>query len=145
RPSAVVMSAATVLTFTLVFERISSAVSASTSALRPLIVTSTPASASAIAHPLPRPLLAAQTRAFFPDISYVILIAFSISGTQKPGSSAREETRQHPCRPADCQTSITRRYAPGRVVRHRQFSRSSGSDTPDRHHRTEACRSAHQT
>src|SRR5258706_2215594 len=66
RPASVVMSVATTVTFTPVALRISSAVASSASRPRASIVTLTPSRASENAQPLPRPLLAAQTRAVLP-------------------------------------------------------------------------------
>ena len=57
---------ATVVTRTPVAWRISSAVASSASAPRALTTTSTPSCASAIAHPLPSPWLAAHTMAVLP-------------------------------------------------------------------------------
>src|SRR5215468_3609726 len=66
RPSSVVTSTATGVTFTPVFLRISSAVASSSLLVRALITRSTPSCASAMAQPLPRPLLAAHTIALRP-------------------------------------------------------------------------------
>ena len=68
RPSAVVMSHAMACTVAPVADRISSAVASIASGVRAQIVKSTPFCASAMADALPRPLLDAQTRAFFPLI-----------------------------------------------------------------------------
>src|SRR5437762_373286 len=54
------------VTFTPVFLRISSAVASSSDLVRALITRSTPSCASAMAQPLPKPLLAAQTIALRP-------------------------------------------------------------------------------
>src|SRR6185312_10601038 len=66
RPSSVVTSTATGITFTPCFLRISSAVASSSLLVRALITRSTPSPASAMAQPLPKPLLAAQTIALRP-------------------------------------------------------------------------------
>ena len=66
RPASVVTSTAIGVTFTPVFLRISSAVASSSALVRALITRSTPSSASAMAQPLPNPLLAAQTIALRP-------------------------------------------------------------------------------
>src|SRR5690242_9820797 len=75
RPSSVVTSTATAVTFTPYFLRISSAVASSSDLVRALITRSTPSPASAVAQPLPRPLLAAQTIALRP------LMPISIAST----------------------------------------------------------------
>ena len=66
RPSSVVTSTATAVTFTPYFFLISSAVASSSDLVRALITRSTPSPASAMAQPLPSPLLAAQTIALRP-------------------------------------------------------------------------------
>jgi len=68
RPSGVVMSPATVVTFVPVALRISSAVASSDSRPRAMITSSTPSRASDIAQPLPSPLDAAHTSAVLPRI-----------------------------------------------------------------------------
>ena len=68
RPASVVMSPTTVVTSAPVATRISSAVAASVSACLAIITNLAPSAAKAIAHPLPSPLLAAQTNAVFPAI-----------------------------------------------------------------------------
>src|SRR4051794_23344301 len=73
RPSSVVTSTATAVTFTPCFLRISSAVASSSDLVRALMTRSTPSPASAIAQPLPRPLLAAQTIALRPLMPMSIL------------------------------------------------------------------------
>ena len=73
RPSDVVISAATVLTSTFVFERICSEVSARASTPRATITTLTPSSARDSAHALPNPLLPAQTKPHLPLIPKSII------------------------------------------------------------------------
>ena len=69
-----VISAQNSITFTSYFSLNSLAVEDKTSSFLPLITKSTPSEASASAHPLPNPLLEAQTIAFFPLIPMSILI-----------------------------------------------------------------------
>src|SRR6187455_1912145 len=68
RPASVVMSPATARTSPRPSARSSPAVASSASAPRAVITTLTPSFASAIAQPLPSPLLAAQTSAHLPSI-----------------------------------------------------------------------------
>src|SRR6266550_4581494 len=68
RPASVEMSPGTAVTLAPVSLRISSAVCSRVSAVRAVIVNSTPARPSDIAQARPNPLLAAQTRAFRPRI-----------------------------------------------------------------------------
>src|SRR5438876_2370298 len=68
RPASVEMSPGTAVTLAPVSLRISSAVCSRVSAVRAVIVSSTPARPSDIAQARPNPLLAAQTRAFRPRI-----------------------------------------------------------------------------
>ena len=68
RPSDVVMSPTTVLTLTPCALRIASAVASSASLPRAVITRFTPSRASAIAHPMPSPLLPAHTSAVLPRI-----------------------------------------------------------------------------
>src|SRR4029077_16840295 len=83
RPASVVTSTAIGVTFTPCFLRISSAVASSSALVRALITRSTPSSASAMAQPLPSPLLAAQTIALRPlmpmSIASLLLIHASPS------------------------------------------------------------------
>src|SRR5215216_4220929 len=88
RPASVVTSTAIGVTFTPVFLRISSAVASSSTLVRALITKSTPSCASAMAQPLPSPLLAAQTIALRP------LMPISIASL--PPSCAPAELRRVP-------------------------------------------------
>src|SRR5579883_36633 len=65
-PSSVVMSAASAVTLTPVLRRISSAVASRAGLPRARITRLAPSAASAMAQPLPSPLLAAQTKAVLP-------------------------------------------------------------------------------
>src|SRR5690606_5133073 len=78
RPDSVVISPATGVTLTPYFPAISSAVRASTSALRALMTRSTPASASASAQPRPSPFDAAQTSPRLPLIPRSIPASFAL-------------------------------------------------------------------
>src|SRR5882757_10659612 len=75
RPASVVTSTATAVTFTPVFLRISSAVASSSALVRALMTRSTPSWASAMAQPLPKPLLAAQTIALRPLMPISIVLS----------------------------------------------------------------------
>src|SRR6185503_14611009 len=93
RPSSVVTSTATAVTFTPCFLRISSAVASSSDLVRALITRSTPSPASAMAQPLPKPLLAAQTIALRPLMPISMCVAPVILSNACPNLRLAEHRR----------------------------------------------------
>ena len=102
RPSSVVTSTATAVTFTPYFFLISSAGASSSDLVRALMTRSTPSPASAMAQPLPSPLLAAQTMALRP----LMPISICVSPLNSRAS-----------RVASCRTSVCRHNHAGEVSR----------------------------
>src|SRR6266851_4396725 len=93
RPASVEMSPGTAVTFTPVSLRISSAVCSSVSAVRAVIVSSTPARPNAIAQALPNPLLAAQTRALRPRMRKSNIPSSVLQSERTPALQFTAETR----------------------------------------------------
>src|SRR5260221_9842190 len=80
RPASVVMSPGTAVTLVPVASRISFAVRSRSAAVRAVITSSTPSRASAMAQPLPKPLLAAHTIARLPRMPNSMVLSSLLLG-----------------------------------------------------------------